>query len=180
MLLFCCNIAHLFFKIVYMRNVLTLFALFSMMNIATAQQSAVDTTRRTTRPRFVEVVDSTAPKSNYSYTETFAPFFYKKDGTEYRAATGEQGPKYWQNRADYQLTAKLNDEANDITGTEILTYTNNSPLKMDFIWMQLDQNLFRQDSRGSAIVPIGGSRNGGRAQVFDAGYKIKSVKNLSG
>jgi hypothetical protein len=74
----------------------------------------------------------------------------------------------------------LNDETNEITGTEILTYTNNSPLKMDFIWMQLDQNLFRQDSRGSAIIPVGGSRNGGSGQVFDAGYKIKSVKVLSG
>jgi Peptidase family M1 domain len=163
-----------------MRNVLTFLAMFSMTGIAIAQQTPRDTTRRTGRPRFVEVVDSTAPKTNYSYTETFAPFFYKKNGDEYRAATGEQGPKYWQNRADYQLTAKLNDEANEITGTEILTYTNNSPLKMDFIWMQLDQNLFRQDSRGSAIVPVSGSRNGGLGQVFDAGYKIKSVKILSG
>jgi Peptidase family M1 domain len=163
-----------------MRNVFTFLAIFSITGIATAQQTPRDTTRRTGRPRFVEVVDSTAPKTNYSYTETFAPFFYKKNGGEYRAATGEQGPKYWQNRADYQLIAKLNDEANEITGTEILTYTNNSPLKMDFIWMQLDQNLFRQDSRGSAIVPVGGSRNGGLGQVFDAGYKIKSVKILSG
>ena len=51
---------------------------------------------------------------------------------------------------------------------------------MNFIWMQLDQNLFREDSRGSAIVPLNGSRNGGMGQKFDAGYKIKSVKLLSG
>ncbi|MES2329767.1 MAG: M1 family metallopeptidase [Bacteroidota bacterium] len=127
-----------------------------------------------------ETVDPNAPATKYSYYDAFAPFFYSKNGGEYRAATGEPGPKYWQNRADYQLAAKLNDEANEITGTEVLTYTNNSPLKMSFVWMQLDQNLFKQDSRGSMIVPTGGSRNGGRGQVFDAGYKIKSVKVLSG
>ena len=144
-----------------MRNVFVIVVMLFMVSIATAQQTPTrDTTRRANRSRFVETVDSTAPKTNYSYTETFAPFFYTKNGNEYRAATGEPGPKYWQNRADYQLAAKLNDETNEITGTEVLTYTNNSPLKMDFIWMQLDQNLFKQDSRGSAIMPIGGSRNG--------------------
>ncbi len=51
---------------------------------------------------------------------------------------------------------------------------------MGFIWMQLDQNLFKLDSRGSLIVPTTGSRNAGRGQAFDAGYKIKSVKVLSG
>lgn len=130
--------------------------------------------------RPAEQPDPNAPVTKYSYSETFAPFFYTKNGTEYRAATGEPGPKYWQNRADYQLDARLNDEINEITGTEIVTYTNNSPLKLGFVWMQLDQNLFRQDSRGSAIIPVGGSRNGGRGQVFDAGYRIKSVKLLSG
>jgi hypothetical protein len=123
-------------------------------------------------------IDSTAPQTKYSYFDAFAPFFYTKNGTEYRAATGEPGPKYWQNRADYQLSAKLNDDANEITATAVVTYTNNSPLKMGFVWMQLDQNLFKPDSRGSMIVPVTGSRNGGRGQMFDAGYKIKSVKIL--
>ena len=133
-----------------------------------------------TRVRPVAPVDTTATPSKYSYSETFAPFFYTKNGSEYRAASGEPGPKYWQNRVDYNLAVRLNDETNEISGAETLTYTNNSPQKMGFIWMQLDQNLFRQDSRGTAIVPITGSRNGGRGQVFDAGYKIKSVKVLSG
>jgi hypothetical protein len=123
---------------------------------------------------------STAPQSKYDYHDAFAPFFYTKNGNEYRAATGEPGPKYWQNRADYQLAVKLNDVTNEISGTEILTYTNNSPSKLNFIWMQLDQNLFKQDSRGSAIMPYVGSRNGGRGQNFEAGYKIKSVKIMSG
>src|SRR5437879_6229917 len=122
---------------------------------------------------------ATAPNTNYDYHETFGVPFFSKNGSEYRAASGEPGPKYFQNRADYQLSAKLNDETNEITGSEILTYTNNSPQKLGFLWMQLDQNLFKLDSRGTAIVPLQGSRNWGRGQAFDAGDKIKSVKVLN-
>ncbi|MBD1363860.1 M1 family metallopeptidase [Mucilaginibacter sp. ZT4R22] len=116
------------------------------------------------------------PVSNYNYHDAFAPLFYTKNGSEYRAADGQPGPKYWQNRADYQLAAHLNDQTNEITGTEVLTYTNNSPQSLGFLWMQLDQNLFKADSRGTAIIPPSGSRNGGRGQMPDGGYKIKSVK----
>lgn len=120
---------------------------------------------------------TTAPAGSvYDYHETFGPGFYTKNGTEFRAASGEPGYKYWQNRADYQLAAKLNDQTNEITGSEVLTYTNNSPQTLGFMWMQLDQNLFKLDSRGTAIVPPAGSRNWGRGEAFDAGYKIKSVK----
>jgi hypothetical protein len=131
------------------------------VNVCQAQQQA-DTSGR--------------PVSKYNYRDAFGPFFYTKNGNEYRAADGQPGPKYWQNRADYQLSATLNDQTNEITGSEILTYTNNSPQKLGFLWMQLDQNLFKLDSRGTAIVPLSGSRNWGRGQVFDAGDKIKSVK----
>jgi hypothetical protein len=72
------------------------------------------------------------------------------------------GAEYWQNRADYVLTAKLNAQNNEIVGTDIITYTNNSPDTMSFIWMNLDQNLFKSDSRGNAVVPLTGSRNGAR------------------
>jgi hypothetical protein len=124
----------------------------------------------------VSQAQQTAPVSNYNYHDAFAPFFYTKNGSEYRAADGEPGPKYWQNRADYTLTAQLNDQTNEVIGTEVLTYTNNSPQKLDFLWMQLDQNIFKADSRGTAIIPVTGSRNGGRGQMPDGGYKIKSVK----
>jgi hypothetical protein len=117
-----------------------------------------------------------APVSNYNYHDAFAPFFYTKNGSEYRAADGQQGPKYWQNRADYQLAAKLNDRTNEIVGSENLTYTNNSPQKLDFLWMQLDQNLFTPNSRGTAIIPPSGSRNGGKGDLSKGGYNIKSVK----
>jgi Peptidase family M1 domain len=128
--------------------------------------------------------------TNYDYHETFGPLFYNKNGTEYRAADGEPGPKYWQNRADYQLAATLNDQTNEITGTEILSYTNNSPQKLGYLWMNVEQNLFKLDSRGNNIValantpgdstynPVKTSRNWGRGQDFDAGMKIKSIQMI--
>ncbi len=158
--------------------------LLASTEMVTAQTTnATSTTATPPAPRArrnMDQPDPNAPASKYDYRDAFAPFFYTKNGNEYRAASGEPGPKYWQNRADYKLDVKLNEATNEIAGTEILTYTNNSPLKLNFIWMQLDQNLFKKDSRGSAIVPLNGSRNGGGGQEFDAGYKIKSVKILSG
>ncbi|HLF51792.1 M1 family metallopeptidase [Flavobacterium sp.] len=117
--------------------------------------------------------------SNYNYHDAFAPLFYTKNGTSTRSASGQPGAKYWQNRADYQLTAKLNDQTNEIIGTETLTYTNNSPDKLSFLWMNVDQNLFKKDSRGNAVIPVTGSRNGARGEVFDGGHKIKSIKVVS-
>lgn len=114
--------------------------------------------------------------SNYNYHDAFAPFFYSKNGTATRSASGQPGAEYWQNRADYQLTASLNAQTNEITGTDVITYTNNSTDSMSFLWLNLDQNLFKGDSRGEAVVPITGSRNGRQGQIFDGGHKIKSVK----
>lgn len=116
--------------------------------------------------------------SKYNYQETFAPFFYTKNGTNTRSASGQPGFEYWQNRADYQLSAKLDEVNNEILGTSIISYTNNSPDKMSFLWMNLDQNLFKDDSRGNAVIPLTGSRNGAQGQIFDGGFKIKSVKIL--
>lgn len=117
--------------------------------------------------------------SNYNYNEAFGNNFYTKNGTETRSASGQPGAKYWQNRADYTLTANLNEQNSEITGSEILTYTNNSPDKLDFLWMHLDQNLFKKDSRGNAVIPVSGSRNGAKGQDFDGGHKIKSVNIIT-
>lgn len=127
----------------------------------------------------VPAATSSAPISNYNYHDAFAPFFYSSNGTTTRSASGQPGAEYWQNRADYVLNAKLNENTNEITGTDIVTYTNNSPDKLSFLWMNLDQNLFKADSRGNAIVPLTGSRNGAQGEVFDGGHKIKSVKIIN-
>jgi hypothetical protein len=158
---------------------LNLIAGFALAFITAASFSQAQTTPATQPNTATQSTTAVqAPASNYDYHETFGPLFYKKNGNEYRAADGEPGPKYWQNRADYQLAATLNDETNEIAGSEILTYTNNSPQKLGYLWMNLEQNLFKLDSRGTAIVPLAGSRNWGRGQDFDAGYKIKSIKML--
>ncbi|MFM2394010.1 MAG: hypothetical protein RLZZ546_1992, partial [Bacteroidota bacterium] len=114
--------------------------------------------------------------SNYDYRETFASGFFTKNASETRSASGQPTVKYWQNRADYKLTAVLNDKTDEITGTEVLTYTNNSPEKLTFLWMNLDQNLFKSDSRGKQINSGSGSRFGDNEKVLDGGFKIKSVR----
>lgn len=119
------------------------------------------------------------PVSNYDYHDAFGPFFYSQNGNTYRTGSGMPGHQYWQNRADYELTAILNDAENEITGTEILTYTNNSPDELSFIWMNIDQNLFKKDSRGNAIIPPNGSRNGSGDKSFDGGHQLSLVKLLS-
>jgi hypothetical protein len=117
--------------------------------------------------------------SKYNYQAAFGPDFYSKNATDTRSASGQPGSKYWQNKVDYQINAILNDVSNEIIGTETFTYTNNSPDKISFLWMNVDQNLFAKDSRGNAIIPPAGSRNGADGEVFDGGHKIKSVKLLS-
>lgn len=119
------------------------------------------------------------PISKYDYHDAFGPFFYTKNGTNTRSASGQPGFEYWQNRADYQLSVKLDEGKNEISGTSTITYTNNSPDTMSFLWMYLDQNLFKEDSRANAIIPIAGSRNGAQGQIFDGGFKIKSVKIIT-
>ncbi|UCA59064.1 M1 family metallopeptidase [Chryseobacterium rhizoplanae] len=112
----------------------------------------------------------------YDYVEAFKPFFYPQTGTETRSASGQPGHAYWQNSADYHLNVSLNESKKEITGTAEIKYTNNSPDKLSFLWLQLDQNLFAKDSRGNAVVPLSGSRNGAHGETFDGGYTIKSVK----
>ena len=127
----------------------------------------------------VSFAQTEKPSSKYNYNDAFANNFYSKNGTETRSASGKPGYKYWQNRADYSLTASLNEVTNEIIGSELLTYTNNSPDKLDFLWMHIDQNLFKKDSRGNAIIPVKGSRNGAKGQDFDGGFKFKSIKIVS-
>lgn len=117
--------------------------------------------------------------SVYNYNETFGNNFYTKNGTETRSASGQPGAKYWQNRADYSIATTLNDKTNEISGTETLTYTNNSPDKLPFLWLNVDQNLFKKGSRGNSVIPVKGSRNGAKGQDFDGGFIFKSVKVIA-
>lgn len=115
-------------------------------------------------------------QSNYNYNDAFGHDFYSKNGTATRSASGKPGHAYWQNSADYKIDVNLNETTKEISGSETITYTNNSPDELEFLWMQLDQNLFKQDSRGNAIIPIRGSRNGAKGQSFDGGYGINKIQ----
>ena len=90
----------------------------------------------------------------------------------YRAAAGRPGPDYWQQRADYDIKVQLNPDTHRITGTETITYTNNAPQDVQQLWVQLDQNLFKPDSRGARITPPDARFSG----AFEGGgYTISEV-----
>ncbi|WP_140938253.1 M1 family metallopeptidase [Sphingobacterium lumbrici] len=126
---------------------------------------------------FISVSAGAQEKSIYNYTEAFATDFYKSNGTLYRSASGKPGPSYWQNAASYSIKVKLDDKMNRITGSVTTTYINNSPEDLDFIWLQLDQNLFNNDSRGQATIPLqDDSRYGNSQNTFDGGYTIRNVR----
>ncbi len=115
--------------------------------------------------------------SAYNPNILFSPIFYPSGETITRAATGEANTGYWQNRADYQINATLNDATHEISGSVIITYKNNSPHALPFLWLQLDQNLFTKDSRGQLKVPVDSrSRYGDAKSNFNGGYKISTVK----
>lgn len=64
----------------------------------------------------------------------------------YRSSSGTPGPGYWQQRADYVINVELNDENQSITGSETITYYNNAPEELRFLWIQLDQNINAENS----------------------------------
>ena len=112
--------------------------------------------------------------SKYDPQEAFAPQFYPNSGDDVRLADGRPGRGYWQNKADYNIAATLNDTANSISGKVEITYTNNSPNSLPFLWLQLDENLYDKSSKGMAAAPIEGGRWMTR-DTFDGGYKIGTV-----
>jgi len=74
---------------------------------------------------------------------------------EYRTASGAPGPKYWQQRADYDITCSLDEDKQWLTGSETITYFNNSPNELTYLWMQLDEN--EHSSKNNANYQDGGN-----------------------
>ena len=108
----------------------------------------------------------------------------------YRTGSGAPGAAYWQQRADYVIDVEVNDKTQELTGHETITYHNNSPEPLRFLWMQLDQNIFAPENLTSqtetgAIVdslPAGllHEISGINPSDYKGGYKIISVKDRSG
>jgi hypothetical protein len=118
--------------------------------------------------------------------------------TSIRTASGAPGHAYWQQRADYAIRATLDEGRRAITGTETITYHNNSPDTLSYLWVQLDQNIYKRDSdaRMTATVPsrdawakARGPEDGYKfdalravleKSTFDGGFKIAGVKDAGG
>jgi hypothetical protein len=112
-------------------------------------------------------------ESTYDHKEAFHPQFYPYPGNDYRSASGQPGPKYWQNRADYKITCSLDTTKHSVSGDIQITYTNNSPDNLKFLWLQLDQNIYKKESRATATT----TQSGGRwaNATFTDGDVIKSI-----
>ena len=106
----------------------------------------------------------------------------------FRTASGAPGHQYYQQKADYIMKITLNDENQTISGEETITYTNNSPDQLTYLWLQLDQNMRAKDSDTKLIATgdIGSLSYKGSLQRqldyanFDGGFKIGEVKDGSG
>lgn len=103
----------------------------------------------------------------------FAPLDWP-DADERRTGSGAPGPAYWQQRVDYRIDAELHARDRAVSGRATITYHNNSPHELDYIWLHLEQNLFREHSVG-ALSKEPGSRFGYR-EGFEGGYEIEYVR----
>jgi hypothetical protein len=108
---------------------------------------------------------------------------------EYRTGSGAPGPKYWQQQADYDIAVKLDDEAHTISGAETITYYNNSPDVLTYLWLQLDQNILApgNETDKTKTNSLRDSTNTMTLQQdldlygeYKGGYTIKSVKAIDG
>ena len=105
---------------------------------------------------------------------TFAPLTLSGPVNAYRSSNGAPGPSYWQNEADYEMHASIDTDKKILTNSEIITYTNNSPDTLTSLWIHLEQNTYREDSRahnlGTAPNAAGRQRPGG-APASDRGER---------
>ncbi len=105
-----------------------------------------------------------------------------------RSATGAPGVEYWQQQADYKIKIELNEKKRRLSGSSHITYTNNSPESLSFLWVQLDQNRFRKDSLGELSATTGSSEkisySSARRSIamkdFKGGFDVSSVTDGNG
>ncbi|MEP3389530.1 MAG: M1 family metallopeptidase [Reichenbachiella sp.] len=106
----------------------------------------------------------------------------------FRTASGAPGRDYWQQQADYKIVAELNDDNQSLTGRETITYFNNSPDQLSYLWLQLDQNMRSKSSDTPLITPneMTSTMTGRDIQKvtqdydFDGGFKISEVSDAAG
>lgn len=105
---------------------------------------------------------------------------------EYRTGSGAPGPKYWQQKADYTIAIELNDQNQSITGKETITYNNNSPDVLKYLWLQLDQNILSNDNTlrsttiGSLVDSAAAKTYAAQTSDIKLGFTVKSVTSATG
>ena len=105
----------------------------------------------------------------------------------FRLGSGAPGSNYWQQKVDYQIDVSIDDETQHLTGKETITYTNNSPDTLTYLWLQLDGNVFMPNSDGNLSKTIGDMERLSfknlksilAAETFDGGFKITRVQENS-
>jgi hypothetical protein len=118
---------------------------------------------------FACLASAVAQSPNYDPAVTFAPLTLPTPASRVRAANGLPGPDFWQNRADYQIRATLDPATKTLAGSVVITYTNNSPDTLDVLWLQIDQNAYREGSRSDFA-------RGGKPRGATDGMAIESVE----
>jgi Peptidase family M1 domain len=118
--------------------------------------------------------------SGYDPRITFAPLELPNPVNAYRSSDGSPGPAYWQNEADYTMHATLDTSAKILNNDEIITYTNNSPDALTCLWIHMEQNIYRQDSRGHIVngALMRRRRSGGASNELTPstnGFELESV-----
>ena len=104
----------------------------------------------------------------------------------YRTASGAPGKDYWQQRADYKIELTLDDVKQEIEGTETITYFNQSPDPLDYLWLQLDQNFRAQDSETPLVTEYFMKDSVSAKELFtiqnnfDGGFRIDKVLDDAG
>ena len=105
---------------------------------------------------------------------------------EFRTASGAPGNHYYQQKADYKMNITIDDETQKLSGIETITYTNNSPDQLNYLWLQLDQNIYSENSETKLIEvekmedfkSVGDIRK--RFFNYDGGFKIEQITSTSG
>jgi len=120
---------------------------------------------------FFVVLSSAQKKEQYDQHQAFSPALLNFPESPYRSAGGIPGPHYWQNKADYSLAVTLDTTDQTISGTATVTYTNNSPDPLNYLWFELGQDLFKKGSRGSYSQGVPTSAGG---------FMFRSVKLENG
>ena len=106
----------------------------------------------------------------------------------YRTASGAPGVDYWQQRADYVISVEIDDDAKTLTGQETITYHNNSPDRLSYLWVQLEQNIFAKDSDSSLTrgapsferQSYSGLRAMFERQKYDGAMRVTAVRDAIG